>query len=182
MASTKRLPTLQLLIGLVMSTTAAAGPAESSSASLDNSLLLLDLQYEVITKSEHDPWVNACIADQLSSQWLLSPKTGVPVPEIIQDRVTNASTKCHTWVRQQAPRSQGAEGTIREVGAAVSVVLNENAKARIRLAEKRNAVRGCMSSSKDDADLETCLNHSNIGPISAEVISKFKSLFALWGK
>jgi len=147
----------------------------------DTPLILLDLQYEAITQRSHDPWVNACIAERLSPRWLLPATDGIFVGEVVHNQVLIAAQSCtEQFAKRRKARATQEEDGDRVVGEAVSSVLQENVQARIRLAQKKEAFRKCLESSKDKAAATDCLSKEDLQPASNEQRLKVQTLIAHW--
>lgn len=158
--------------------------ALTCSAQTDDTLLvMLDLQYEAITQKSHDPWVNACIAERLSPRWLLPTTDGILVGEVVQDQVLIAAQSCsEQFAKKRKVQATQKDVGERAVGEAVSSVLLENVQARKRLAQKKEAFRKCLESSKDKSRANDCLSREDLMPATSEQKMKVQTLITHWNR
>jgi len=161
---------MDVVLGSVLCTQALAGQSDTASAS---SLMLIDLQNELILGTQLSPMMAACVDDDAAGGWVLPSRLDSEIADRSQQRKQRAREHCSavlTGLREtDIPRN---------TSEALHKGFAQHLQARRALEEPKKTARACLTNSYDQAAFRRCMQHHPIVVADGTSWSRWQTLFA----
>ena len=158
------------LFGSALCHQALAEPRDSAVVS---SLLLTDLQNELILGTQLSPMMATCMDDDATGGWVLPARLEREITDLAQQRKQRASEHCGT-----ALAGVTASDIPRGTSEALHKGFAQHLQARMALEEPKRAARACLANSEDQVAFRRCVQHNGIEVADGVSWSRWLTLFA----
>jgi hypothetical protein len=152
----------QILIGAILGVTQVGAVAAEPGTGVRASMVLLDLQNELILGTQLSPMMAACLDDGAADGWVLPSQAQIEISERTQQRKQRARERC------SASLSGMDEGDItRSTSEAIHKEFAEQLQARLALEKTKESARRCIARQRDSEGFQRCMT-SDAPTVAAE--------------
>jgi len=152
----------RILIGAILGATQVGAVAAELGTGVHASMVLLDLQNELILGTQLSPVMAACLDERAADGWVLPFQAQIEISERAQQRKQRARERC------SAALSGMDKGDIpRSTSEAIRKEFSEHLQARLALEEIKESARRCIAGQRNSEGFQRCMR-SNAPTVAAD--------------
>ena len=142
----------RILIGAALGTAQIAAVAGAPGAATETSMVLLDLQNELILGTQLSPMMAACLDDEAAGGWVLPSNAQIEISDRAQQRKQRALENCSFPIPDLA-----VIDSPRKTSEALRRGFADQLQARLALEDAKKHARDCIAGQANAEGFKRCL-------------------------